>query len=80
MVKSLLGDYGIPHTPAIQWGCDHESNAIHQYVLTRSSTVEVYGVFVSEEFLYLVTSPDGVISIDNERFGVVEVKSPFKHR
>ena len=74
MVKSLLGDYGIPHTPAIQWGCDHESDAVYQYVLTRGSTVEECGVFISEEFLYLVTSPDGVISIDNERSGVVEVK------
>ena len=74
LVKSLLGDYGIPRTAAIQWGCDHESDAIQQYVLTRGSTVEECGVFLSEEFPYLATSPDGVISIDNERFGVIEVK------
>ena len=80
LVKSLLGDYGIPRTAPIQWGCDHESDAIQQYVLTRGSTVEECGVFLSEEFPHLATSPDGVISIDNERFGGIEVKCPFKHR
>jgi len=54
-----------PHKAAIQWGCDHESDAIQQYVLA--------------EFPYLATSPDGVITIDNGRFGVIEVKYPFKH-
>lgn len=72
LVKSVLGDYGIP-------GCDHESNAIKQYVLTSGCTVKECGVFLSKEFPYLATSPDGVISIDSERFGVIEVKCPFKH-
>ena len=82
LVKSFLGDYGIFHAAAMQWGCDHESdiNAIQQYVLTRGSTIEECELFLSEEFPYLATSPDGVISIDNERFGVIEVKCPFKHR
>jgi len=78
-VKSFLRDYGIPHTAAIQWSCDHESDTIQQYVLTSGSPVEECGVFLSEEFPYLAKSPNGVITIDNERFGMIEVKCPFKH-
>ena len=31
LIKSLLGDYGVPHTVAIQWGCDHEGDAVSSY-------------------------------------------------
>ena len=48
-------------------------------MLTSGSLVEECEVFLSEEFPYLATSPDGVITIDNERFGVIEVKCAFKH-
>ena len=37
LVKSLLGDYGYPHTVALQWGCDHEADAIHQYTIFTGS-------------------------------------------
>ena len=52
LVKSLLVDYGIPHAAAMQWGCDHVSDidAIQQYVLSRGSTIEECGLFLSEEF------------------------------
>ena len=80
LVKSLLGDYGIPHTAALQWGCDHETDAIQQYMLLSGSQVEECGVFLSEQFPYLATSPDGIISFGNGKFGVVEVKCPYKHR
>ena len=80
LVKSLLGDYGIPHTAALQWGCDHESDAIQQYVLLSGLQVENCGVFLSEQFPYLATSPDGIIPIGNGKFGFIEVKCPYKHR
>ena len=80
LVKTLLGDYGIPHTAALQWGCDHESGAIQQYMLLSGSQVEECGVFLSEQYPYLATSPDGIIRLDNGKFGVVEVKCPYKHR
>ena len=42
LVKSILGDYGTPHTAAIQWGWDHEANAICSYTLkTQRSVVSV---------------------------------------
>ena len=42
------------------------------------STVEECGVFLSEEFPYLATSPDDVISIDNKTFGVSALLSTTK--
>ena len=78
-MKSLLGDYGVPHTAAMQWGCDHESHAIQQYMLQSGLQVEDCGVFLSEQFPYLATSPDGIIPFANGKFGVVEVKCPYKH-
>ena len=49
-------------------------------MLRSGSTVEECGIFLSEEFPYLATSPHGVITNDNERFGLIEVKCPYKHR
>ena len=79
LVKSLLGDYGYPHTAALQWGCDHETDAIQQYGLITGAKVEECGVFLSEEFPYLATTPDGIIRLQNGKFGLVEVKCPYKH-
>ena len=40
--------------------------------------VEECGVFLSKEYPYLATSPDGIIHLMNEEFGVTEVKCPYK--
>ena len=80
MVKTLLGDYGIPLFAALQWGCDHESDAIQQYMLLSGSQVEECGVFFSEQFPYLATSPDGIVSLGDGKFGVAEIKCLYKHR
>ena len=80
LVKHLLGDYGVPHTAALQWGCDHESDAVHHYMQLTGFQVEECGVFLSVQFPYLATSPDGIIHLGDTKFGVVEVKCPYKHR
>ena len=59
--------------------CNHESDAIQQYMLLSGLQVEECGVFLSERFPYLATSPDGIIHLDNGKFGLVEVKCPYKH-
>jgi len=74
-----LGDYETPHSAALQWGCDHEHDAIQQYVVTTSTNVEECGVFLSVDYPFLTTSPDGVIHLRNEEFGIMEVKCPYKH-
>ena len=52
---------------------------IQSHMLLSGSQVEECGVFLSEQYPYLATSPDGIIRLDNGKFGVVEVKCPYKH-
>ena len=35
--------------------------------------------FLSVEYPYLASSPDGSILVGNGKFGLVEVKCPYKH-
>ena len=75
-----MGDYETPHSAALQWECDHECNAIQQFMAVTGVNV---GVFLSIDYPSLATSPDSIILLDNEKFGIVEVdievKSPYKH-
>ena len=80
LVKSILGDYGTPHTAAIQWGRDHEANAICSYTLKTQRSVRECGIFLSCSIPYLATTPDGVVSFNRRDFGIIEVKCPYKHR
>jgi len=41
LVKPLLGDYGYPHTAALQWGCDHEADTIQQYAVFIGSEISL---------------------------------------
>ena len=61
-------------------GCDHESDALQQYMGLTGICIEECGLSLSEENLYLATFPDGIIHLTNGEFGVIEVKCPFKHR
>ena len=80
LVKSILGDYGTPRTAAIQWGCDHEAEAVSSYALKTLNSVRECGIFLSTSIPYLATTPDGIIALSGTDFGLVEVKCPFKHR
>jgi len=71
LVKHLLGDYGILHTTVLQWGCDHESDIIHRYMQLTGSQVEECGVFLSVQFPYLATIPDGIIRLGNRKFAAL---------
>ena len=57
LLKAILRDYGTFHTAALQWGCDHESEAIQLCTTYTGIHVKEYGVFLSEEYPYLATSP-----------------------
>ena len=63
LIKSLLGDYGTPHTAPIQWGCDHEADAIRSYTSKWQTPVSECGIFLSTRYPFLATSPDGVIDL-----------------
>ena len=79
LVKTILGDYGSPHTAAVQWGYGHETDAICSYARKTQMAVRECGIFLSSSFPYLATSPDGIISLDDTSFGLVEVKCPFHY-
>jgi len=80
LLKTILGDYGTPHSAALQWGCDHERSAVEQYMVATGLQVEECGVFLSVDYPFLATSPDGTICLANEEFAILEVKCPYKHR
>lgn len=52
---------------------------MQQYMALTGICIEECGVFLSEEYPYLATSPDGIIHLMNGEFGVIEVKCPYKH-
>ena len=80
LVKTILGDYGTFHTAALQRGCNHESEAIQLYTMYTEIDVKECGVFLSKEYPYLATSPDGIFHLTDEEFSVIEIKCPYKHR
>ena len=80
LLKIVLGDYGNAYSAALQWGCDHEHDAIQQYMVATGAEVEECGVFLNEDYPFLATSPDGIIKLGSQEFGIVEVKCPYKHR
>ena len=78
-MKTILGDYGTFHTAALQRGCNHESEAIQLYTMYTEIDVKECGVFLSKEYPYLATSPDGIFHLTDDEFSVIEVKCPYKH-
>ena len=48
-------------------------------MVATGTRVEDCGMFLSVDYPFLATSPDGVIWLRNEKFGIVEVKCPYKH-
>ena len=82
LVKTLLGDYGIPRAYCCfamgMWPWVRCYSAVHVTQWFKS------GVFLSEQFPYLATSYllmvyMYVTSLGDGKFGVVEVKCPYKH-
>ena len=61
-MKKILGDYGSPHTAAIQWGCDHKTDAICSYARKTQMAVRECGILIK---FFFPTSLDGIISLDD---------------
>jgi len=61
---------------AMQWGTDHEAEAVEMYrKKTRSKPLEI-GFCISDEFPYLALSPDRLIKRGKKYVKAVEVKCP----
>lgn len=76
-------------SPAIQWGIEHESEALkayeeHQHKTEHADlTVCPVGFHICTSHPFLGASPDGGVydpSNISEPYGFAEVKCPFKHR
>jgi len=61
---------------AMQWGTDHEAEAVNEYAKrTKSKPLEI-GFCISDEFPYLALSPDRLIKRGKKYVKAVEVKCP----
>ena len=80
LLKVVMGDYGHPVSPALEWGSTHEEIAIKLYEEKSGHTVNRCGFFVCDKYPFLGASPDGIILGEGDEFGIVEVKCPFVHR
>ena len=59
-------------SPEMEWGTDHEAQAIEQYESMTGVSVTRVGMLQSERYDLLTVSPDGLVGDD----GAVEVKCP----
>jgi hypothetical protein len=59
-------------SPEMEWGTDHESQAIEQYEAMTGVSVTRVGMLQSERYELLTVSPDGLVG----DVGAVEVKCP----
>lgn len=75
LLKSLSGTYNLSGIKAVQWGIQHEQDALKAYETNFSVTVEPAGLFLDRSGL-IGTSPDGLVGNDI----VVEVKCPWSQR
>ena len=80
LTKIILGDYNHPNSPAIQWGCSREDQAIQEYEAKMNVAVDVCGIYLSTHFPYLGASPDGLMYVGFGKIAIIEVKCPYKHR
>ena len=80
VTKLLLRDYGHPVSPLLQWGIDHEDEAITLYHKMTGVEVHPCGIFVGIDSGFLGASPDGVVFNQEAEMGIIEVKCPYKHR
>ena len=68
-------------SPATDWGCQHENDAIARYrsVLTSHDDMSIMkcGFHISSKYPFIGASPDALVQCNCCGEGVVEVKCPF---
>ena len=68
-------------SPATEWGCQHENDAIARYrsLLTSHDDISITkcGFHISSKYPYIGASPDALVQCNCCGEGVVEVKCPF---
>lgn len=76
LVNSILKPSARPiQTPAVQFGIEHEPDAIKKYVESRHVTTEECGLFISTEKGFLAATPDSIVTDPDGQKGLLEVKA-----
>jgi hypothetical protein len=75
LVKSVTLVHDVKAAP-LEHSKKHESVAINKYIEDTGKNVKQCGQFVSIDFPYLASSPDGLLSQDD----IIEVKCPYVSR
>ena len=79
LVSQLLYKSVSASVSALQWGREHEADALNQYQQTLSDDIRVsrVGIYI-DQCGYLAASPDGIVMDTNSQpMRLVEVKCPF---
>ena len=61
---------------AMQWGTDHEDEAVQLFEKGKRKKSEAVGFCISDEFPYLGLSPDRLVKTKDVFTGAIEVKCP----
>ncbi len=80
--QGLAHSYNPTITPALQWGLDHESDALREYEKQTCRVVKPTGIWLFPSG-NLAGSPDGLIydyPFDEKPCGMIEAKCPFSMR
>jgi len=78
----LLHNYNQTKRPALQWGLDHESDALREYEIQTCRVVKPTGIWLFPSG-NLGGSPDGLVyeyPFDDKPSGIIEAKCPFSMR
>ena len=88
LVLQILGAKSIGITAAMQWGIDHEGEAIRLYADYQQAHghpglyVCPTGLHLSVHYPFLGASPDGAVydPLSSDPFGFLEIKCPYSQR
>lgn len=74
LIAEIMTDYTNDSyvSSAMQWGIDHEDDAVFWYEFESGNTVEKLGFCVHDQYDFIGCSPDGLIGSE----GLVEIKCP----
>lgn len=85
LIKQILQQGSPPKAAALRWGLENESKAKQQYIVKMRAThssfeVKDTGLHIKTMYPYLGASPDGLITCNCCRDGVLEIKCPYSVR
>ena len=83
--KIIYRDNDISHIPAINWGRQHEDQAVKEFFIKKEKyhedlKIQKCGLFVDAKKAYIAASPDGLVNCKCHGLAALEVKCPYNLR